>query len=731
MPVVGRAPPRTLPRPTTKVWRQGDRPQLDPVTRSGLSWVKEIQDVSGGWLYELRRQWAINKAVRIGQQYARFDGGQARTGAARKNSKNRVRLSVNVIHPVVQTFIALLLKTKPALYVMPATGDIDDRDRAKVAEKILDHEWRANGMDSQLVALAGWLFETGAAFTETWWDPTSGGIQEAKDEQGNPLYDPDSGKLLVDKNGKPLRYALGRTRIATVPPFQITADLNAMTWDEINWVNRGRMMPLSEIRRRWWWGQFVNPEPFDVNNSVESQFNRLTAANSSGDFGTLQGRSEWARVNTCYVRPGQRVGDRIYEDGALIIECQGMGHIERIPFEDAPGYDPQVDWNPFTMFRCYEVGRFWPMGVIDNVWPINKEINRLESGIMEWVGTSVYPKWLLPSGCGVTDKQLTREAGEKVRYNQTAGPPKMVDMPPLPATVMQMLQHMHENVDTVSSQHGPSRGQAPSNIKSGIGLSLLQEQDATDMGPITTLFEGSLAQLGRQILLRDSQFWKEDRLVRVMGKNRQIEVFRFSSADLGGNVDVHVEAGSGLPKSKAAQQSYAKVLVELGLYSPMIPDQRRKLLQIMETGDVGEVFDTSKDRRRAQFENDLMVKGLVMPQPAWYEDGDAHLQEHIDFMKGDIYEKAKAENPQVEAFFQMHLMMTFQNMSQLGGQSAMPGLGGSMAGPGDAMGTPTGPPQAAGFDNGPSDGSLPGMKMTQSQDDNRAQTAGSGPLAGA
>ncbi len=727
MPPVGTVPRPPIIRARSRARGPTSGTLPDDQTRAVLSWSKEIYNVAGGWLYDLRRQWAINKAVRIGQQYAYWNTQEGRLATERRAPRHRVRMSVNMVHPVIEQFKGLILKTKPQATVMPATNDQEDIDTAKMAEKVIDYHWRVLKMPKMLNYLTSWFLESGSCFTATTWDATAGGIQEAVDAQGAPLVNPSTGAPMVDARGRPMRYSLGQVDVALVPPYQVIPDLNAKTWEEMSWIQRSYMVPLSEIRRKFDWGQYVHSEPLDPHNSIEYQFNRLTAANTSGDFTTLTGTTEWARITETWVRPGSAVAGRLYPDGCHIVECQNYGHVERIPYEDARGYNPQEDWHPYTMWSCYYVGRFWPIGVVDNLWPVQREINRITSNYIEWQRLLGRPKMLLPKGCGISEEQLSAEAGEKLWFNPSAGPPRPLELATFPPAAMQLLDHMHKQIDNVSGQHGPSRGQVPTTIKSGIGVSLLQEQDAVDLGPMMGLFEASIADVGRKILLRVSQYWKVKRLVQISGKNNQIEAFHFSGADLGGNVDVQVMAGSGLPKSKAAQQSLVEKLIQLGLYNPMIPEHRKVLLSILDMGEsASDKFDTDKDVRRARFENEVMVKAIAVPPVAWYEDLESHVGEHIDFMKSDEYRTAEVENPAIGAMFNLHIAQHFQVGNDLMGQSPM-GPGAGMAG---GMGAgQAGQPQQQGPGGGqkPTNGSMPGLGGTQGPQANREQTMGSQP----
>lgn len=674
MPVVGRVPsPLSKSEPPSDETRRGEAPSQSRLEQEAGGWVRSVVIMAQGIYEPLHREWAINKAVHIGQQYAYWsDKGRVATDKPQKT-----RVTVNVIHQVIQTMMSMLLKTQPQPVVMPKSAEIGDKDAAKVAEKVLDHLWDECQMPSKEQHVASTMFETGSCFAKVIWDSEAGPVEETTDEDGRPLVDPESGAEMVDEDGNPFKFQIGRVEVEVCPPWQILPDPNAMSLDDATWVVHTRMRSLSWIREHFpEWGDAISGELESGTGTLEHQFHRYTAGGLNVTSGVVYGKSEWARVNEAWIKPGTVVGGKRYNQGAVITQCQGFAVVRDNPYMQARGANPESDWHPFVHFRCYEVGRFWPLGVTELLRPIQREINRITSMLVQSQRLMTGPKWLIPTTAGVAKGQLTDEPGEKVYYHPVGGKPEPVAPPPIPQYAFALLEKMYANVDFVSGQHGPSRGQAPIGIKSGIGLSLLQEQDASDLLPVARNWEQSLSRLGRLMLLRVSQFWHMTRLVTVIGADQQVEAFHFSNSDLGGNVDVRVVAGSGLPKSKAAQQALVEKLITLGILSPVVPQHRRVIMQMLELGFAEDAHrDQELDRRRAEQENELLIHRIPV-HAQWFEDHLAHAERHIAFMKGDIYRKAASEDQMVTVLLNMHIAehMNPQFAPMAGGPAALGGV---------------------------------------------------------
>lgn len=704
--------------------------EIPPLMAQLAGAVRSAQMQATTIFYPQHREWAINHALYIGNQYATWSDSLRRMTEAGQVPRHRVRIVVNVIMPVVQTLVSMMLKTRPQATVVPASNELDDKNAARAAERILDYVNQDLDLPNLRLTAAIITAVKSACFVKVLWNPQAGPMLAAvDDETGEPLADPETAEPMVNpQTGEPLRYQPGRVEVELCHPEQVLVDPQARTWRDVTWIIHTRRRDLAWLRARHTWGQWLTNERDDEYGTLEAQMNNLTASGSLTAGLAPATPTEGARVNELWLKPGCTFAGRTWPRGARITQCQGFCDVDAIDYLNAPGAEPDRDWHPFVMARFLEAGRFWPVGAPSNLAPLQREINRVTSNIIEHQRLMSRPKYLIPNSCSVSKNALTSEPGEKVYFNHLGGgKPEVMAMPDLPAFVPQLIEYMLQMVDFVSNQHGPSRGQTPTNVRSGIGISLLQEQDATDLGPLTQNWESFEQQLGRQILMRVSQYWNIERIVSVVGKDKQIESFAFKGADIGRNVDIRIQSGSGLPKSKAAQQALVTMLQQTQLYSPMIPKQRRALLEMLELG-TGDDFGRSEeqDRRWAEAENQMLMQG-IQSQVQWFEDHAIHVETHIQHMKGDEYREAVARDPLVAVAFQLHVAnhAAPQNMAMLGVNPANPVSSAAMMLSGGAAGA--GLMGAGPGVGGPGKaGRMPGMGGMQGQTENRNQTFGDG-----
>lgn len=646
-------------------------PQTEAESKAGF-FVQERLNECQTAMMSLHRKWVINKALRLGHQYHIWSDQNLRLRSVQAPSY-RERHITNVVDPVVRTYVAQLLQNPVQFQVVPAKTDPEAMMKASNANKLLEYHFHECSWDRLQQVVANWMFEVGCGWVKVIWDPAKGPLEEAVDRHGEPMKwaaGPLAGIPMTDpKTGHPLTYPVGSVVYETPSPFQMFVDpLFVGPIDDAPYIIQRTMHPLDWFQEQYpEKGKYVTPENIHGHGqSVERQFMAIAYGDGRSFLAAGDSNTDYAYHTELWLRPTKEhpKGRHICMGNEVVLKDTDCRYLY------ARGARPDRDWHPYVMFECSPIpGRFWPQDVVGNAHGIQKAINRLVSDALEVSKMTGKPKWAIPIGSMERSKRITTETGENLWYNSTYGPPHMLPPGHLSPDTINLINIMFEHLDFVSMQHGPSRGQAPSGVKSGIGLNLLQEQDMRDMNPIAKLWEASNAALGRKTLMRCAQEWSTRRKVRIMSNNNRMDAFEFTGADLSSSFDVFVKAGSSLPKSKAATMAWYKDLVNMGVFLPaMNPQHRRQLIEDLEVGTVEQRIEGERQhRRRAQWENILLKKG-ILPNVEWFQDADVHLEEHLSYMNSDDYLMTVNENPQVEVFFNMHIALHVQPMNQWASQ---------------------------------------------------------------
>jgi hypothetical protein len=276
--------------------------------------------------------------------------------------------------------------------------------------------------------------------------------------------------------------------------------------------------------------------------------------------------------------------------------------------------------------------------------------------------------------------------------------PRPLDLQPLPSYVLQEIDRLQQDMDDISGQHEISRGQNPSQVTAATALSFLQEQDESKLYYSIASIEEMVEKIGKHYLKFVIQYWDVPRMVRVTGTDGAFEAAQWKGSELRGNVDIRVESGSALPKSKAAKQAFLMDVFKMGaIEAPMF-------LELLDLGGIEKAYeDFLVDKRQAQRENfkmkaiaedpsfvmatkmsdqtgepfDAVNMGFAIPANNW-DNHQLHIMIHNAFRKTQGFEMLpEAVKTIFEAHVTMHNIAAQQGvMSQLPSGENGPVIGG-------------------------------------------------------
>jgi hypothetical protein len=202
--------------------------------------------------------------------------------------------------------------------------------------------------------------------------------------------------------------------------------------------------------------------------------------------------------------------------------------------------------------------------------------------------------------------------------------------------------------------HEVSRATVPPGVTAASAINLLQEADETRLGPEIQQMEQALADLGTKILKLRAQYNTDERLMKIAGEDGNWDIFAFKGEMLGDEPRVEVQAGSAMPRSKAAKQAAMTEVLALMLQYGVQIDERnmRKFLKDYEVGGLDRLFEGfSEDAKQVNRENRQLIEGSVVPINA-FDNHDFHVSEHTEFQKSHRYHYLPDN---IKALFDLHV----------------------------------------------------------------------------
>lgn len=652
------------------------------------------------------RQWYINLAFVQGKQYiAPIEvANQGFRLTTPKSPPWKVRLVINKVRTAVRRECAKLTSGKPIPVVVPASTDEEDYTAARVAEQLLKHAFSRAEFEQEFRSFVWWGVTTGTAFLKSYWDPSAIDY-ESSDQTAQP--NPDSPHL-PPMPPQPVR---GKIVIERVTPFHIyVPDMLAEDINKQPYIIHATTRSVESLSKLFP-GEKFTADAKASNTIMESAV--LMTKGSQEHLDSVLVKEMWIKPGS---HPDFPEGGVLTVANSKVIQC-----VKKWPY-------PFPDY-PFYKYNGIPTGGFYCDSVLVDLIPIQKEYNRKKSQSIEIMNLMGKPKFIYAKG-SVNPRQISSEPGQGIPYVAGFPKPEAMQGVEVPASFSNELDRLAQDFDDISGQHEISRGNTPPQVTSGTAIAFLQEQDDTMLSYQVASIEHCIERLGRHYLKFVLTYWDEARMIKITGKDGAFEVRHWKGSDLRGNTDVQVQAGSGLPNSKAARTALVTEFMTNGWIEPAVG------LEMLQMGGMDKVVDEMLvDKRQVQRENLKMAEldpqlsaqamnpppgpdgqplmgpdGMTpmnpdgtpfQPQPtikvnSW-DDHEMHIMYHNQFRKTQQFEQLPDE---IKQEFELHVQ-THQMSIQLpqvgaGGNVVNPGMQAGMEEepPPEEEAPPSGPPSA-------------------------------------
>lgn len=546
----------------------------------GMSWFHECQNQRVGQ----ERQWYLNLAFFYGNQHVQFRQTQNNGPFDLYTPRApyyRVRIVINQIRKIIRKEISRLIAQKPNAFVVPSSTENSDVFAAQAAEQLWEALWRRLKFNKVLRQAVFWQAVCGNGFIKSYWDPH-------KEDPDSVVEDPETGVK------KPV---YGDICVENVTPFHIfVPDLFVEDIEDQPYVIH------AQVKTKAWVKQTLGIETEDSRLSdVDEGLMNVMGINRNTK------KNDQTTVLEVWVKPGYLPD--LPKGGMFTIAAGKV-------VQGFPEWPYEHGMYPFTKLDATPTGKFYNSSIIEDLIPLQKELNRTRSQLIEAKNRTAKPQLLAEEG-SVDAKRITTEPGQVIFHKVGFNAPQPLPMQNLPNYVTDEIERLYRDMSDVSGQHEVSNGSTPPGVTAATAISFLQEQDESLIATNYTSIEEGVEKIASQCLIYVKMYWDEPRTVKVVGLEGTFDVQTFRSSDISGNTDIRVESGSALPTSRAAKQAFIMDLMTQGFINP---DEG---LEILEVGGLNRIYDRIQvDKRQAQREN---LKMRVVTE----EDVEAHKQEYI------------------------------------------------------------------------------------------------------
>jgi hypothetical protein len=631
--------------------------------------------------YEL--QWRLNMEFLNGNQYLDIDTESMTITDMPKLYWYQEREVYNMIATIAETRIARLSRQKPLMKVRPATGEQNDLSAAKVSSMLLTSTWHDEDMDRKYEKFIAWLETCGTAFFKPIWNKDKGRILQEEVTQKDPQQMDQESKGEDQGENQEESYNLNdpfqstQNRIVlregdidteVSSPFEVYPDNSHGDFDDTKSVIHARAYHVDDVSD--WWGQKVEEEKVDV---VTLQSSNSGIGGLGYGVGTFRYSSQ-ALKNHVLVKEYYELPSKKYPFGRMIVVAGNQTlYAGVLPYKIDQDGEPDF---PFVRAVSIPVvGCFWGKSVIERCIPIQRRYNALRNRKAEYLNLVTIGQWYAPEGVVEDESVLNNEPGNIIRYRNLGNgvKPEPVMFPSLPSSFEMESQTLMQEFTSVSGVSELSRfSEAPSGVKSGVALSIANEQDDTRISLTANQLEIASVDLGKKWLRLYRQFALEPRMIRYVGKSSEIDVMYWDASDLRSD-DVIIDNSSALSETPAQRRQMVFDLMNTGMFNrpeqnPFSSEGVRKILEMIDFGywEGGIDEDEELQESKAKRENRELLEGMLIPIND-YDSDEIHIREHYRFMMSSDYDEimASENGPDINELFMMHIGFHKQRIQQI------------------------------------------------------------------
>lgn len=510
------------------------------------------------------RTWATCLAFYVGEHYRNWSKEERRMVQPTLRPWV-IRLADNQIPTLVETVAAKLIKARQMPRALPATGEQNDIAAARAGTMALRHWWFSDGMALKEVEANIIRLLFGCAFYHDFWDPA----KVAKMAVPQP-----------DGTTASIEAAVGDVSCEVLSPFDVFPDPQE-SWDACNWVIIARRKPLAWFKDAYEDGGKVVGDS-DTGSTYDALLPEMVTS-TTNQLGA-QDRDKSATLKIYYEKRSKQ-----HPDGRCL-------HLAgKVLLWNGPLPMPHGEI-PLSQFAYRYVPKtLWPQGMVEGVCDHQKYLNAAMNSLLHILRFWAFPKWLVPREARVEETAITTKPNEVVYYDGLSGAekPSVITPPNIPGWVEGMPGLMRGSMESVTGVHQVSRASAPSGVRSGVALQILQEQDDSRIRVASELGKAGLENLSQHALETMAEFYGEERMVRTVGEGLQAESLALIGADLNG-LDAYVDITEGVVDTKAAKQQTLYDLISTGIFgADFSPQMRGAILDAMDVPWLKEKIDAA------------------------------------------------------------------------------------------------------------------------------------------
>lgn len=552
---------------------------------------------------KLEREWYRNCLFLVGRQWIEWDSNKGTwvNATAPKWYEMPVTNKFAVAHNTIKT---ILTQEDPRIIVRPESDSEEDQATADVADMAVDvTDVEADTKTVKEIA-ATWLVATGNVFLHNYYE-----VSESKygssfigherclgcqtvfrpteiDDAGNkcPTCQGDQFEPAVDSMLQPIGENVPKGKLCqeAVPPFEMYFNAEVQNFKEITEMVRSKEVSIDILKETY--PDFVDSiKPTGSGENITKNYMKNLAYMSTTGTQSLMSSSAAGgdKVETATIDYMAVLPTTDFPDG-LMVTFIGENIVELSPlnYEIVAGKQQGKKFINFVHIGNERVpGRIWHKTKLDDVASKQIERNKLQSFILLWVYSMSGGKWLEPSGTNMDPP--TGQPHQRIKYDRgiNGEKPELINGLPIHQVLLQLIESMDKDIADLSASYDVLKGELPVGLKTASGLRMLTERGFSRHNEMIHNWERGWEESKIQQIEIARKYFDEERSKTFENDLGNWETKTFTKADLQGGINIRVEPGSTLPKSKAMEDEQISHSIEEHVIDPTDPKVNFKILE--------------------------------------------------------------------------------------------------------------------------------------------------------
>jgi hypothetical protein len=534
--------------------------------------------------------------------YAFFRGEQYKIWDERKgyvrdvNIPRECRSIRNICRPFVNAFTAKMLKDDPIPTVRPFSTNTEEFDEnASLAFNAVAEYWWKSAVDGSKVLhdAVEWGGIGGIAIIKEYWDKNlSSGIYT------------------------------GDVNLSCINPLHFFPNPDARSEAELRWVIHRFPKEKSVVEDEFG----LERGSLSADDKEKAEGDR-TFSTKSLDTYHAESDEETVLVHDVWIKRNKE-----HKRGKHIVVAGGRTLVE----ED----NPNPDLLPFLIYNVRALrDDLYGQGIIFPILTIQRDINRLNSIIMENASQMGLVKWLVPEQANTLPSAFTNEAGEIINYTHPYKP-EQSGVSPIAAHIMNETGELFRMAQFITGLQDVGMGMIPyrgSQTSPGVVRELKGSEDII-FAPEIRGVNDLVKRIMRRYRLLSRGGYIEERVVQIMGENKRMEALTYLAGDDRNDYDFEFNAGAGFAKSDEATMDEIISLEQAQFFDKGGVDRRVLTEYVMRKVGLHKLReDTFKDERQARRNLDKVLNH-INPIISKYINPDSHIKVFVDFTKTETWE---------------------------------------------------------------------------------------------